>query len=267
MTQRDDEDGWSVNGLHLEPIDPMKKWKVRYEGEMVLKKCDDSSTSKITHQVLIDAEYNSDLEYFDFDGDMDPWTISRAMSKEPWSREYFDRLKAAHQSHYEQFGEVSGTFSVDGEEKNLKVSVMRDHTHGSNRDWRLMHRYCLHNFTCEDGVRGFLGIVSQPGIFSFLELGYIYDRHGKKHPVQRVDFPIWNFGEGGVDPDDYGFRFKAGDEWYDIQVDVLRRGEVMFGEDWEARVIERMCRYKVNGLDGWGVSEWEYRHKGGKQTS
>ena len=30
---------------------------------------------------------------------------------------------------------------------------MRDHTHGSNRDWRLMHRYCLHNFTCEDGVR------------------------------------------------------------------------------------------------------------------
>ena len=104
---------------------------------MVLKKCDDSSTSKITHQVLIDAEYNSDLEYFDFDSDMDPWTISRAMSKvswfslskdveqcilkEPWSKEYFDRLKAAHQSHYEQLGEVSGTFSVDGEEKNLKV--------------------------------------------------------------------------------------------------------------------------------------------------
>ena len=103
---------------------------------MVLKKCDDSSTSKITHKVIIDAEYISDLEYFDFDSDMDPWTISRAMSKvncfelntviqctfkEPWSREYFDRLKAAHQCHYEQFGEVSGTFSVDGEEKNLKV--------------------------------------------------------------------------------------------------------------------------------------------------
>ena len=61
---------------------------------------------------------------------------------------------------------------------------MRDHTHGSNRDWKLMHRYCLHNFTCEDGTRGFLGVVSQPGIFSFLELGYIYDRNGMKHPVQ-----------------------------------------------------------------------------------
>ena len=33
-----------------------------------------------------------------------------------------------------------------------------------------------------------------------------------------MNFPIWNFGEGGVDPDDYGFKFKAGDEWYHIQV-------------------------------------------------
>ena len=48
---------------------------------MVLRKCDGSSTSKVTHKVVIDAEYNSDLEYFDFDSDMDPWTISRAMSK------------------------------------------------------------------------------------------------------------------------------------------------------------------------------------------
>ena len=31
------------------------------------------------HQVEIDAEYNSTLEYFDFDSDMDPWTVSRAM--------------------------------------------------------------------------------------------------------------------------------------------------------------------------------------------
>ena len=27
-----------------------------------------------------------------------------------------------------------------------------------------------------------------------------------------------------------------------------------------------MFRYKVNGMDGWGVSEWEYRHKAGKKV-
>ena len=154
----------------------MKRWKVKFEGEMMMKNEGDIITS---HKVRIDgiinagiknqnlilfiAEYNSELEYFDFDSDMDPWTVARAMAREPWSRQYFEGLKAAHQSHYEQFGEVAGLVSVDGQEREVRVSVMRDHTHGSNRDWTLMHRYCLHNFTCQDGTRGFLGVVSQPG--------------------------------------------------------------------------------------------------------
>ena len=149
-----------AEGVRLEPVVPMKKWKVKFDGEMIMKNEGDIITS---HKVRIDAEYNSELEYFDFDSDMDPWTVARAMAREPWSRQYFERLKAAHQSHYEQFGEVTGLVSVDGQERALKVSVMRDHTHGSNRDWTLMHRYCLHNFTCQDGTRGFLGVVSQPG--------------------------------------------------------------------------------------------------------
>ena len=181
MLQEEEDRGWVAGGVHLEPLQPMKRWSVKFAGDMILKNEGSIVTS---HRVVIDAEYSSDLEYFDFDSDMDPWTVARAMAREPWSREYFDRLKAAHQSHYEQFGEVSGLVSVDGQERSLKVSVMRDHTHGSNRDWRLMHRYCLHNFTCQDGTRGFLGIVSQPGTFSFLELGYIYDKKGKKCPVQ-----------------------------------------------------------------------------------
>ena len=35
------------------------------------------------HKVEIDAEYNSDFEYFDFDSDMEPWRISRAMYSYP----------------------------------------------------------------------------------------------------------------------------------------------------------------------------------------
>ena len=71
---------------------------------------------------------------------MDSWTVARAMSREPWSKEYFDRLKAAHQNHYEQFGDVKGTIEVDDEVHNLDVQVMKDHTHGSIRDWTLLHR-------------------------------------------------------------------------------------------------------------------------------
>jgi len=111
----------------------------------------------------------------------------------------------------------------------------------------------------------FLGIVSQPGTLSFLELGWIL-KSNQPLPVQIVDFKIWNFGEGGQDTEDYGFRFKAGDEWYDIKVELQHRekGRAYFGEDWEARIVERFVRYNINGEEGWGVSEWEYRNKSGR---
>ena len=33
--------------------------------------------------------------------------------REPWIKEYFKRLRAAHQNHYEQFGELTGFWLQD----------------------------------------------------------------------------------------------------------------------------------------------------------
>ena len=231
--------GWSGGGVNLVCVEPMKKWEVSFEGTMVNKEEEESS-----HHVKISATYTSDLPYFDFDAEMNPWTVARAMAKEPWSKDYFDRLRAAHQNHYEQFGDVTGYVDIDGKEYDINVSVMRDHTHGSVRDWRLLHRYCFHQFTTLSGLRGFLGVVSQPGTLSMIEMGWVYNR-GEKFPVEEVTLEPWNLGENGKDASDYGFRFKAGGEWFDVQVTLTTqaRGEAMFGSNWEARVIERFCRY------------------------
>ena len=76
------------------------------------------------HSVKISGTYTSQLPYFDFDSEMEAWTVARAMAREPWSRAYFARLKAAHQNHYEQFGDVRGVIEVDGEEHQLDVQVI-----------------------------------------------------------------------------------------------------------------------------------------------
>lgn len=84
----------------------MKRWSVKYEGKML------HQTNKTAHHVKLQvsywngnmsdnhylpscfqAEYSSKFPYFDFDSDMDPWTVARAFAKEPWSREYFDRIQ------------------------------------------------------------------------------------------------------------------------------------------------------------------------------
>lgn len=150
----------------------------------------------------------------------------------------------AHQSHYEQFGDLKGEAVVDGTPYKLDLHVMRDHTHGSTRDWRLMHRYGIQHFKTENGFRlcfhlvghdaisatgsvcrAFMGIVSQPSTFTQLELGYAFIPGGKNGgdgkvvPVTEVDLRLWAFGEmTGEDPKDFGFRFKADGEWHDVQV-------------------------------------------------
>lgn len=45
------------------------------------------------YEVKLNAVWNSNLEYFDFDTDVPPFTMARAIAKEPWSREYFQQLK------------------------------------------------------------------------------------------------------------------------------------------------------------------------------
>ena len=86
----------------------------------------------------------------------------------------------------------------------------------------ILGRYGIQNFTTETGFRGFLGVICQPGTFSGLELGYVVLPGSKAcHPVQEVDLPLWAHGEGGEQPRDFGFRFKAAGEWHDMQVRIV----------------------------------------------
>ncbi len=92
--------------------------------------------------------------------------------------------------------------------------------------------------------------MCQPSTFTTLELGYVYE-NGRAYPVQEVDLPLWQHAENGAQqPREWAFRFKAADKWHDVQVKVLDYVEVMFGWEWEAKVVERFCRYTVDGVPG-----------------
>lgn len=56
-------------------IFPLRKWKVQYKGEMVDRQ------AGTVHQVYLDLQYNTVLKHFDFDSDMEPWTVARAMAR------------------------------------------------------------------------------------------------------------------------------------------------------------------------------------------
>ena len=139
-------------------------------------------------------------------------------------------------------------------------------------------------------------LISSP---SRLELGYVYLPDGRLYPVDECSFRIWDFGENGVPPTNYHFTFRAGDyqtllqlkkiikkqtirragppNWlwetisftaanrtWSVHVTALDSSVFYVGWEWEARIHEGLCRFQVNGVPGWGVSEFMYRNTTGR---
>lgn len=93
---------------------------------------------------------------------MHPFTIARAIAKEPWTKEYFEMMKTAHQSRYEQMGEAIVKVEIDGGKYEFTTQSFRDHGYGAKRDWSLMHRYAFFHIFLDNGMMAAIGVVSQP---------------------------------------------------------------------------------------------------------
>ncbi|XP_037084333.1 uncharacterized protein LOC119104721 [Pollicipes pollicipes] len=107
-------DVFGGEGLLIRLVEPMVCWKINYAvGPMRL-----DETGELV-DVVLDLTFTSTLPCFDFDTDMAPRTVARAMAREPWSREFFARLRDAHQTHYEQIGTTRGRVTVRGREYAL----------------------------------------------------------------------------------------------------------------------------------------------------
>lgn len=153
----------AVEGIQVRPQLAMRSWRLQYTGSMKFEGTDDGRESV---QVQLDAQWSSVLPAFNYDVDISALTIARAVAREPWSRDYFQRLERYHQTHYEQYGDVQGTVRIDGVEYGLRVPCVRDHSFAVMRDWRNFHRYVMHFFTLETGDRVSVGVISIPVTFS-----------------------------------------------------------------------------------------------------
>ena len=70
----------------------------------------------------------------------------------------------------------------------------------------------------------------------------MYEKDGSIHGIEWLDLPLWNLGENGTAPTDYGFTFKAGGNVHYVQVKVLDTQIFHIGWEWEAKIVERRCQ-------------------------
>ncbi|XP_070560362.1 uncharacterized protein [Ptychodera flava] len=256
-----DPDAHDAGGLKLKCTTPMKEWKIEYDGKLRKGPRDEW---KDDDEGLVDAKleftWTAYTDFYDFDVDQAPETISDAIAKQQWSREFFKTLKDSHQTHYEQFGEWKGTVQIDGKEAmNLTFKGMRDHSYGKRREWGDFHRYGIHMIHLQDGTSINLGKICLPETLSDLSIGYIMTPDGQKKSITSTDMSLPKLGEDGVPPKSYEVTFAVGEEKYNMQVDVKLAPIFYMGFNWEAKIYEQMISVNVNGQKGYGIAEFLYR--------
>ncbi|XP_038206403.1 uncharacterized protein LOC119828347 [Zerene cesonia] len=253
---------FGAEGIKIIPVEPMKKWTLSYKGPMWYQ----NDPEKVV-DVEFTGEWSATSKHFDYDTDLHPPAVIRSIAREKWSKEYFQGLKTAHQSHYEQFGTLKCKFSIENENFELTLPSFRDHSFGHTRDWSLMHRYAFHHIFLQNGVSLSVGVICQPCTASRFEAGVVAMPNGDVHPIEWVDLELYQHGESGIAPKDYAFTCKAGEKEYTVQVLVEYESIHYVSEEWEARMVERFCKFVVNGTPGRGVSEFHYRYKDGRPES
>ncbi|GFR86480.1 hypothetical protein ElyMa_006053600 [Elysia marginata] len=237
----------------------MEAWSIAYDGPM--RKADTGETVHASFNLL----WKATTKIFDFDTDIHPHAMAAAIAREQWSKEFFKTLKKSHQTHYEQFGEISGVVHVDGHpDQSIKVQGVRDHSYGNIRDWRSIHRYALNYAYLEDGSAVFIGTICMPSMLKRLDFGYVFHPNGTMDTAEKSDFEFYNWGDDGEAPEYFEVNFVAGGKNYTMKCSRVEVFYFYMGKDWDSKVHERVCNYTVNGVKGWGISEWDYRNYAGK---
>ncbi|XP_059177655.1 uncharacterized protein LOC131956986 [Physella acuta] len=260
LTSDSCESAYAAGGLIITPIKPMEEWSISFNGSLRI-----ADTKQNVH-VKFSLLWKAYTKPFDFDTDLHPHVMADGIAREKWSRDYFDTLKKAHQTHYEQFGEIQGTVQIAGhQDLDIKVQGVRDHSYGNIRDWKLFHRYVLNYVHLEDGTAICVGAISMPITLSRLVVGYVFHPDGSMDPVSGTDFEFYNWGDDGEPPTKLILNFTAGDKDYYMVSSRLHCPVFYMGKEWDAKIYERFCTYSVNGIKGWGISEWDYRNLAGKK--
>ncbi|PAA57872.1 hypothetical protein BOX15_Mlig020324g1 [Macrostomum lignano] len=263
--------GFSKSDMRIECLEPMQTWRLEFDGEMTL--LPEAEAEKRRRQlgttgggcgrrvrVRAQLTWRALHRQFDFDTDQDSHPLAEAVASEEWSQEMFKRLESVHQTHYEQFGEITGPVYVDDEKvADLKLQGARDHSYGNHRVWSDLYRYGLQYIYLQDRTCIAIGCVSMPNYLSNLVIGFVCTPDGRVSPVRQSDFRLYNEGQDGRPSTDFRIRCLAGGRAYTVQCRAADQAVFCMGTAAEVRIYERFCDFEVNGIRGWGISEWCYR--------
>lgn len=266
-----DPNVYSAGGLKYECLEPMKRWHITFNGPLRKgmssvwneEPFETATTAYIIETIQFSLTWCAFTDCFDFDTDIHPSCLASAVCREKWSKEFFERLRASHQTHYEQCGELRGTFVAEGHPRqHLRLRGCHAHSFGV-RDWSSFHRYAVNFAYLENGTAFHVNTVSMPNTLSLLQCGYLSMPNAVMHSVNWTDMNLLDLGEDHYPPTHYKFNFKANGVTYHVQIESHTVFRYYLHNDWRSVVFEQVSTCDVNGIKGYGIFEFLYRNPHG----
>ncbi|KAI1235585.1 hypothetical protein IHE44_0002466, partial [Lamprotornis superbus] len=210
------------------------------------------------------GEFENSTDVFNFNVDSNPSTFARALAREPWTIELFQRVKKQREQHFrhEQWGQSVGEIEIENYGKTeLSLKGIRSHSYGV-RNWAEIHRYVMILAHFEDGTAAHLTLINMPATTTHLTVGYVFFPDGRKAGIEWSNASLAELAEDGVIQDEYGVSFTAGGESFDVSaaLDKQTCPVVYNGLTGSGVFHECIADFQLNGLTpGWGLVEFYYR--------
>ena len=219
-------------------------WKIEFSGECHTLEGEKSQVSFI-------GEFSSSLSAVDFFSHMPAERTAIAMAQEKWNKAFFSEVQKNNQVHYEQFGNLKGTLTIDKKETPLSLPTVRDHSFGK-RNWNYMNNHLW--LTAVDKNFGLnYSMVSYPS-FSMLEVGNVYQKEKGTLFILKCDLDLNLINTGNI-PERLQFNLTLSDKRkIGVSVEKLQHTDYYF-QDGEYLLIEGIANFDVDGLKVRGILE------------
>lgn len=169
------KDNPNASGVEYTCLDPMKKWRIQYKGELYKGPCVAPAKLKPDAEkihVELDLVYERDTPVFWYMRDDNKRTLAYNLSQETWNFNFFKYCltRSKNHGHYEDYGRAKGTIRVGGQERKFDFGTFRDHS-WDIRVWQTMDSLFILLYTFKQPLNLFgkdfyyldLTLVSMPG--------------------------------------------------------------------------------------------------------
>jgi hypothetical protein len=240
-------EGFRLGNLCWEPVEVGKKWKISYEGDVQDK-------DGKNHSCKTEFIFTGENAVYDFATSSDQKSIARAIASEPWNKDFFFKLKDTHQTHYEQTGNITGYFMLDGEKFNVDFRASRDHSFGS-RNWLTWDRHYWITGLSDSGYHWTVTTIR----FDFLgrlTAGFVIGPDGVADAIIECT-NLEAISKEKLMPD-HGIVELIMRSGKKHTLEFFRNGHFPYVMDEKYLMYEAIGTYKFDGSDGLGMVEFGF---------